>query len=130
MNGSRCFTTGQLGGGDRAGSYNSDRHCPAAARKARGQDERLPFMAGAPRRISGRNHSPGEAEKNAWHAESTTEVNLREILVARRTQAIHKRTGSTASTLAMSTKELVPKTRLITKENGTMALAFDSSQER
>jgi len=35
-------------------------------------------------------------------------VNLREILVALRTQAIHMRTGSTASTLAMSTKELVP----------------------
>src|SRR5437660_11196244 len=46
--------------------------------------------------------------KEAWQGKSSTEVNLREILGARRTQAIHKRTGSTASTLAMSTKGLVP----------------------
>src|SRR5207245_1717571 len=41
-------------------------------------------MAWTPRRISGRDHPPGEAEKNAWQGKSSTEVNLREILVARR----------------------------------------------
>jgi hypothetical protein len=72
-----CLATGQLGGGNRAWSHNGDCRCSAAARKARGQDERLPFMAWTPRRIPSRNHSPGEARKNAGHGESTTELNLR-----------------------------------------------------